>query len=126
MSKRCHFISYFQVDKVTWNVSKVDVHPDIKVTLVNNIINGNIYSTMTAQHDIAVATLSKEIELSDELFPICLPHDKNSTSTLIEGKFSGWSLKSHAPKYFNSSFTKSTSDEFQEIRPNELNEFAEG
>lgn len=124
---RCYYITENSTnDQITWNVSKVDVHPEIKLSLVNKTINGNTFSSLAAYADIAVATLSNEIELSDAIFPICLPHDKHSTSSLIVGKIPGWSIKLKAIINFNSSFTKSKRDEFHEIRPNELTEFAKG
>lgn len=93
--------------------------------LVNKIINGNNFSTLAAHADIAVATLSEDIKLSDAIYPICMPHDKSS-STLIVGEFSGWSLKLKATKNFNASFTQDQNNQIQEVRPNELMEFVEG
>ena len=93
--------------------------------LVNKIINGNNFSTLAAHADIAVATLSEEIKLSDAIFPICLPHDKSSSSMIV-GEFSGWSWRLKATKKFNASFTQNKINPIHEVRPDELMEFAEG
>jgi hypothetical protein len=107
-------------------LSKVEVNPTLKVIPSTRFINGKFTSSMTIEGDIAVATLTDEVELSDTLFPICLPDKKYEASSLIVGEFSGWSVQFKAIEDFNSTFTKNSEDEFHEIRPNEKVDFAEG
>lgn len=113
-------------DENEMKLSKIEVNPQLKVTPSTQFSNGKFIASMNMEADIAVATLANEVELSDTLFPICLPDGKYDKSSLIVGEFSGWSFQFKAIEDFNSTFNKDNQDEFHEIRPNEKVDFAEG
>jgi hypothetical protein len=98
----------------------------MKLVESNKFIDGGFMSSMVSQADIAVATLQVEIELSDTISPICLPEGNKLNSSEVLGKFSGWSATEKAVENFNFSIVENYKSEFNEPRPQENFEFAEG
>ncbi|KAK9505040.1 hypothetical protein O3M35_009190 [Rhynocoris fuscipes] len=52
---------------------KVENETEIIERGVTHIIRHELYSTDTLDHDIAIIKMDEEVELHDELMPVCLP-----------------------------------------------------
>ncbi len=115
------------IERISWKLSKIDVQPQFKSTESEKFVDGKFIKSTTYKADIAVATLKNDINLSDEIFPICLPEDvKSELFDDVWGVYSGWDANKGQRADFKLPLAKIDDGEFYRIKSQRDIGFVEG
>lgn len=94
-------------------MKKIIIHPDMQLTSKSKYINnGGFVASTLPLADIAIVTLTQEIQFTEIISSVCLPLPNGHLTSEI-GIYSGWSVSEKIVETFNT--TIAVDDEKEKI-----------